>query len=84
VTDQCDPPPANSPRRFQSPWTVTPIPAGFRVDDATGRAVAYVYGEGRARGVNDDGLTVDQARRIASCIARLPALLGAAGVIAQC
>jgi hypothetical protein len=26
-------------------------------------AGAYVYGEGRARGVNDDGFTADEARR---------------------
>jgi hypothetical protein len=28
--------------RFPPPWTVTPTPSGFRVDDAMGRALAYV------------------------------------------
>jgi hypothetical protein len=65
------------PRRFRAPWTVTPTPSGFRVEDATGRALAYVYGEDRSRGVGDAGLTTDEARRIAVNIARLPALLGA-------
>jgi hypothetical protein len=59
------------------PWTVALTPSGFRVDDARGQALAYVYGEDRSRGVGDNGLTTDEARRIAANIAKLPALLGA-------
>jgi hypothetical protein len=65
------------PRRFPAPWTVTRIPGGWRVDDGAGRALAYVYGNDQPRGVNDQRLTLDEARRIAAGIARLPDLLRA-------
>ena len=32
------------PRRFPPPWTAERIPAGYVVKDATGQALAYVYG----------------------------------------
>ena len=62
------------------PWTVEKIPGGFKVVDANQQALAYVY----SRGTQSDAhlanvLTEDEARRIASNIAKLPALLGAAG-----
>jgi len=58
-------------RKFTPPWKVERIPGGFKVVDAE---VAYVYG------VADDPtigktLTLDEARRIASSIAKLPVLL---------
>ena len=31
------------PRRFPPPWTVEQIPGGYKVKDANGRALAYVY-----------------------------------------
>jgi hypothetical protein len=66
-------------RRFPPPWTVEKIPGGLKVCDANGQSVAYVY----SREKLDDArvakvLTEDEARRIASNIAKLPALLGAA------
>ena len=64
-------------RKMPAPWTVEHIPGGFRVDDAEGKAVAYCYGldprelpaAGHLR------LTRDEARRVASNIAKLPDLL---------
>ena len=65
------------PRRFPPPWTVVSLPGGFKVVDAQGQSLAYVYSResevsARIAGV----LTEDEARRIASNIAKLPALLG--------
>jgi len=54
------------------------MPGGYVVRDANGQSLAYVYG--RETGADADiasVLTMDEARRIASNIAKLPALLGA-------
>src|SRR6476661_8946076 len=64
-------------RRFPPPWTVEKIPGGLKVCDATGQSLAYVY----SRETKDAAeiakvLTEDEARRIASNIAKLPKLLG--------
>jgi hypothetical protein len=65
-------------RRFPPPLTVEEIPGGLKVVDATGQSLAYVYSRENA---NDSHiakvLTEDEARRIASNIAKLPNLLGA-------
>lgn len=67
-------------RRFPPPWTVVPLPGGFKVVDANGQSLAYVYSRKSEADAGIAGvLTEDQARRIASNIAKLPALLGAAG-----
>ena len=64
-------------RRFPPPWTVETIPGGCKVIDANGQSLAYVY----SRETKDAAdiakvLTEDEARRIASNIAKLPDLLG--------
>ena len=68
------------PRHFKPPWTAERIPGGFVVKDADGQSLAYVYArETKADADNAKVLTMDEARRVASNIAKLPALLGAAG-----
>src|SRR5262245_64263705 len=59
-------------RRFPPPWSVEKIPGGFKVRDPNGQSLAYGY----SRHKPDDaqiagGLTEDEARRIASNIAKL-------------
>jgi hypothetical protein len=64
------------PRRFPPPWTVEQIPGGYVVRDATGQALAYVYArETKADADIAKVLTMDEARRVASNIAKLPTLL---------
>jgi hypothetical protein len=65
-------------RRFPAPWTVEAIEGGFKVLDANGQPLAYVYG--RESKVDADiakVLTMDEARRIVSNIAKLPNYLAA-------
>jgi len=64
------------PRRMPAPWYVHEIAGGFVVIDAGGRRLAYVYCDPAQRGANTEMLTPDEARRVASGIARLPELLG--------
>ena len=64
-------------RRFPPPWTVEAIDAGFKVIDSNGQSLAYVYGHADKRDAETaKGLTLDEARRITSNIAKLPKLLG--------
>jgi hypothetical protein len=68
--------PEQRTRRFPPPWSVEQIPGGYKVKDAHGQSLAYVYG----RESRDDAdiarvLTMDEARRIASNIAKLPIYL---------
>ena len=63
-------------RRFPCPWTAEQIPGGYKVVDATGQAIAYVYGrKDREKADVAKVLTMDEARRIAANIAKLPTLL---------
>jgi hypothetical protein len=67
---------ADAPRRFPAPWGAEKIPGGYVVRDANGQAIAYLYSrENEAEARQAKVLTVDEARRIARSIARLPELL---------
>lgn len=63
-------------RRFPTPWTVHQSEAAFWVQDAVGHQFGYVYF--RQRPDQPDAahlLSFDEARRIATNIAKLPGLL---------
>jgi len=65
-----------SSRRFPPPWQVEQIPGGYKVLDASGQALAYVYARETPNEANIAGvLTFNEARRIAVNVAKLPALL---------
>jgi len=66
-------------RRSPPPWTSEETPGGFKVVDANGQAIAYVYARDTAADAHiAKVLTTDEARRIANNIAKLPGLLKAA------
>ena len=74
-------PPHICRRVFSTPisatWTVEPIPRGLKVCDANGQSLAYVYSRENPNDARiTKVLTEDEARRIASNIAKLPTLLG--------
>lgn len=66
------------PRRFPRPWTVTQTDGAYIVRDANGMALAYTYFPTNYDGLCTlarDHLSPDEARRIATVIAKLPDLL---------
>jgi hypothetical protein len=60
---------------FPAPWTVEAVLDGFKVVDANGQSLAHVYGHDPRDAGTAKALTLDEARRIAANIAKLPDLL---------
>jgi hypothetical protein len=64
-------------RRFPPPWVVDRAPGCDVVRDANGQQLAWVYARAtEAEARQAKMLTMDEARRVAVNIAKLPALLG--------
>jgi hypothetical protein len=53
-------------RRFPPPWTIERLPGGgFKVIDANGQSLAYVYGHADSRDAAiANALTLDEARSL--------------------
>jgi hypothetical protein len=64
------------PRRFPGPWCIEPTEGGYCIRDANGIRICRIYGndEFRRAALGYDSLTWDEARILATWIARLPDL----------
>ena len=70
----------NELTKISPPRTVETIPGGLKVSDANGQSLAYVYSRENPNEAHmAKVLTEDEARRIASNIAKLPTLLAKGG-----
>ncbi len=66
----------SSCHRLPPPWHADKFSGGYVVRDANGFAVAYVYGRStEAEAMEAKQMTMDEARRVASNIAKLPNML---------
>ena len=53
--------------QFPPPWSMKSLDGGFKIVDANGQSLAYVYGHADPRDAQvANALTLDEARRIAS------------------
>ena len=60
-------------RRFPAPWTIETLDGGFKIVDSNGQSLAYVYGHAdHCDAGTAKALTLDEARRVASNISKLP------------
>ena len=65
-----------SRRRFPPPWIARRAPGGFEVRDARGQRLAWIQAcDNEFAALNAGILTLDEARRIALGIARIPDLM---------
>jgi K+/H+ antiporter YhaU regulatory subunit KhtT len=63
-------------RLLPAPWYADKFSGGYVVRDANGFAVAYVYGSStEAEAMKAKQMTMDEARRVASNMAKLPDVL---------
>ena len=63
-------------RRSLAPWREEKIAGGYVVRDANGQALVHIYARAtESEAAQAKVLTMDEARRIAVNIAKLPALL---------
>jgi hypothetical protein len=63
-------------RRFPAPWREEKIAGGYVMRDANGQALVHIYARAtESEAAQAKVLTMDEARRIAVNIAKLPALL---------
>jgi hypothetical protein len=69
-------PPHSSDRVFRQPWTYAAVGAGFRISDADGVWLAYVFGDHPGSiAARSNKLTRAQSETVARAVAQLPALL---------